>query len=35
MLANDPVKLNNATITFLSHLKIILYRDFSRNIYEY
>ena len=35
MLANDLVKLNNAIITFLFHLEIILYHDFSRNIYEY
>ena len=35
MLANDPLKLNNAKGTFLINLNYILYRAFSLTTYGY
>ena len=35
MLANDPIKSNNAINTCLINLNIILFFAFSLNIYEY
>ena len=35
MLVNEPLKLINAINTCLINLNIILFHDFSLNIYEY